>query len=304
MSDYRPFGGEHEADDLSRIERWLRPRTVLRGPRMIGHVQGGDEPVLDPRIVDVITLAREGVRRERKMRQLRAAFSRGEVAPAEVSAYYEALNDYISWYAWVKVQIEPSIAAGIRAWSAELPDELRRVRMEYMQASQADATARRLLPVAVNGSTRRGAAQGYFKTPLGGGAEGYLQRRSDDCLRAALATTLGRPMPTLPDISPDRLQAAGKDPEEVDRALMWTMGAWSERNALTVKAHVTRMPVTSRGLWIGLAWDPEGSPGHCLILKGRNVIFDTAWLVPPGKEEAASCHSLDDVQVGLTIEKR
>ncbi len=98
--------------------------------------------------------------------------------------------------------------------------------------------------------------------------------------------------------------AAGRDPEEIERLISRKMGGWIEKNALTIQAYPTRLPTSSRR-WIGIVAGEDDDPtanGHCLLMSGREVIFDTAWLTPPRKDEPASWDSLDDISVGLTIE--
>lgn len=274
------------------------------GPKLISHLADEQEPTIDPRLGGAFGLRDEMRAHAARLEAMRAAYQRGELGPSDMPALYQAIQDGFSFHAMAAAQL-PTAEAQVRAFITQLPRELCRIRREYIEISRRDPGARKLLPVAVKGSTRKGAELGYFKSPLRDARYGFLQRRSDDCLRAALATCVQAPMPEVPELKPDQLLAAGKDPEEIGRVVLGTLGAWIERNALTIVAHSdARLPVAS-ACWIGLIHNPDDPDGaHCLVMRGREPVFDTAWLTPPRTDEPVSWHGLDDIEFGLTIERR
>jgi hypothetical protein len=74
-----------------------------------------------------------------------------------------------------------------RQFCEVFPSELAKVRRQiYRHAG--------LLPVPMNGSPAKGLKSGYFSTRLRDGSLGYLQRRTDDCLQAAIASCLQVPL--------------------------------------------------------------------------------------------------------------
>src|ERR1019366_10688277 len=73
----------------------------------------------------------------------------------------------------------------VREFCQRFPVELANVRRQVYQSAGQQAG---LHPVPINGSIRQGLNQGYYSTPLHDGTRGFLQRRTDDCDAASLAT--------------------------------------------------------------------------------------------------------------------
>lgn len=188
----------------------------------------------------------------------------------------------------------------------QYPHELANVRRQIageQSRGRSVGTMGALIPVAVNGSRAQGANKGYFKTPLHDGTAGYFQRRSDDCLQAAIASLLQVPPYLVPDLQIDQQRMAGKEPEQINAAVWQKMGPWIEKNAVTIMLH-TVVP-TSERRWIGVVKGAMGSTtDHCLLMSGRDCLFDVANLVPPGKDEPVSPYGHADIAYGITIERR
>ncbi len=273
--------------------------TGRKGPRMFWHLADEDEPTFDPRLEPAVGLL-HGMRAQRdQLVALRDAISRGECDALTVS---QALTEGFAVHAQAAAEL-PTALERAAAFVRDIPAEMANVRRQYIESCQHDPAAGKLLPVGFKGSTRKGARLGYFKSPLRDGTFGYLQRRSEDCMQAAIASFLQAPPYTVPDLELGKLRAAGKDPEEIERLIAQKLDRWAEKNAVTFVAYTTRLP-TSSGRWIGVVEGIDNSDGHCLLMDGRSVIFDTAWLTPPRKGEALSWHGLDDISIGITIERK
>ena len=274
--------------------------AVSRGS---GSPAGGPRSIFDDsRIQPFDHLVNELNATRAKITDLQAQIERGE--HRDVAALMDTMNAYVASAAEAYATL-PTAVESAEAFNKRLPRELRRIRRDYIEASRHDPNAGKLEAVEIDGSAKRGAALGWFQAPLRDSSTlGYLQRRPDDCVRAALASLLQTAPHTVPDIGLAMLLAAGRDPEELERYVGLKLGVWLETNAVTLRAHPARLPLTSRR-WIGIVGGGDEDPtGHCLLMDRRDVIFDTAWLVPPRKDEPPSWNSVDDVNVGLTIERR
>ncbi len=175
------------------------------------------------------------------------------------------------------------------------------------RAAQNQLTIRRLAqcePVPLDGDRNYGWRTGYFQAELRDGTRGYFQRRVDDCLQAAIASCAQIPMPLVPDLQIDRQRALGREPEEIERVITQKLIAWTEANGLTIMFHPT-VPTTGR--WIGVVPDERGPYlDHCLLMNGRDVLFDPASVLPAGDDERASPAGLDFFycEHAITIERR
>jgi hypothetical protein len=179
------------------------------GPRLICHRADREEPTPNRAYARRLECRQHAAQLE----AMRDAIEHGDVDSSDLPRFHQALNDSVA-FAIVAMAEKPGLD---RAIVTELPAELRKVRREYAKTSCHDRDAGRLEAVEVNGSTERGARLGYFRSPLPDGTYGYLQRRGDDCLRAALATAIQTPITEVPDLRADELAAAGMDPEEIQR---------------------------------------------------------------------------------------
>jgi hypothetical protein len=183
----------------------------------------------------------------------------------------------------------------VSAFTTRYPSELAKVRRQTYRAAGARA---KLLPVAVNGSPRRGLDQVYFWTPLRHGTLGYLQRRSDDCLQVSLASLVQMPPHLVPDLNINQRLLAVQDLDKVfaesdEKMLRWT----GEQGVRTVR-HAKPLPSAHR--WIGVIPAHFGL-SHCLLMSGHDCIFDPAnAAVPPDVER--SQYDPADIDYSITIE--
>ena len=154
-------------------------------------------------------------------------------------------------------------------------------------------------PVAVNGSREIGARLGYYQAGLRDGTVGFCMRRSDDCLRASIATLLQVPMPNVPDLRPDAGLAAGQDPDELAANGWQTLARWADTLGLTIWLHPR--PPTSERRWIGVISEPGTFNDHTIVLNKREILHDpSVWsLVPEGARLVS--RSAGDVDYGITI---
>ena len=185
--------------------------------------------------------------------------------------------------------------ASLRRFMDRFPPELAKVRR---QAG--------LQPVPINGSVLQGAAQGYFQMPLRDGTTGFFQRRTDDCIQAVFASLLQMPPYLVPDLRLDEQTAAGKEPEEIDRAIDEKFAEWGARYGVRIFSHAT--PPTWSKRWIGIIASPSGNPlnDHTLLMSGSDCLFDPAHLLPPEEDQptALAGYTVADIDYGMTIEKR
>jgi hypothetical protein len=181
-----------------------------------------------------------------------------------------------------------------REFCRRFPAEVAKVRRQvYRQAG--------LLAVPVNGSAVKGLKAGYFMSRLRDGTLGYLQRRTDDCLQASLASLMQVPAPLVPDLHMERQLASGVDPEEMERGIAATMGCWLDKRGVTIAYHAS--PPTSARRWIGVVLENDAYSDHCLLMSGRDCLFDPANLLPV-KGGPVTAYDVSDIDYGITIERR
>jgi hypothetical protein len=178
-----------------------------------------------------------------------------------------------------------------------------------MPAAIADVRRRHfkemgLLPVPMDGDPQRGLTLGYFAMRLRDGSLGFVQRRADDCLQAAIASLLQIPMHKVPDLEIGKQLERGVEPEAINRGIAEEMGRWADGLGLTVTVHSATLPRSGR--WIGIVPGPgvgEMSTDHCLVLDGRDCLMDTG--SPLGlitAEDPVRSYGFDDVYYGITLE--
>jgi hypothetical protein len=178
----------------------------------------------------------------------------------------------------------------VREFCKLFPSELAKVRRQVYR----DAGLR-LHPVPVNGSQAKGLKLGYFMTPLHDGTLGYFQRRTDDCLQAAIASCLQMPVHLVPDLQ--QQFAAGVEPEEMERGIREKMKRWMDKHGVSLVYHAS--PPTTERRWIGVVTEPDSS--HCLLMNGRECLFDPANLRLPPRIEMSE-YDPADIDYGITIE--
>jgi hypothetical protein len=188
-----------------------------------------------------------------------------------------------------------SMGERTREFCRLFPSELAKVRRQVYRPFG-------LMPVPVNGSTAKGLKAGYFMTRLRDGTQGYLQRRTDDCLQAAIASCLQIPPHQVPDLQMERQLAAGMDPEEMERGIREKMGRWMDKHGVTVMYHAS--PPTSERRWIGVVREDDVYSDHCLLMNGRDCLFDAAYLGPRLKDQPATEYDVTEIDYGITIERR
>ncbi len=156
----------------------------------------------------------------------------------------------------------------------------------------------RLRSVPVRGRRELGYKLGYYERRLeDGSGVGYVMRRADDCLQAAIATCLGIPPMMVPDLRVDENQKVGVDPEEITRTSVLAMCRWAEAIGVQIMVHPT--PPTSTRRWIGVLPRSGLFNDHCLVLSGRTIIHDPM----VGGWGISSEKNFTDIEFGLTLEK-
>jgi hypothetical protein len=143
---------------------------------------------------------------------------------------------------------------------------------------------------------------GYYATRLRDGTLGYLQRDVADCLRAALASLLQIPMPNVPEMPTNKLLSGEMDAEEFERVAARRLDRWTAERGLTARFHAS--PRTS-GRWIGVLLSEEWSVlnDHCLLMSGRDCLFDPGTPVPRPLDEPTD-QDLADIDYAITVERR
>jgi hypothetical protein len=158
-----------------------------------------------------------------------------------------------------------------------------------------------MTPVPVKGDIFKGLKAGYFSTRLRDGSLGYLQRRGDDCLQAAIASLLQVPMPKVPDLRMAQRRVDGMDKDALERLVSRQLGDWIEKRGLTVYLHTS--PAVSERRWIGvIPSDISTDADHCLLMAGRDCLFDPDVFWPPGSDEPATQLDIGDIEYAITIE--
>lgn len=112
---------------------------------------------------------------------------------------------------------------------------------------------------------------------LSDGTTGYAMVRTDDCLRAAVATCIQVDIDEVPDARIDERLAAGESVERVDRESWRQMVEWLGGRGYEVVEHA-KPP--NRGRWLGIVEIPQAFQSHTMVMAGRLVLFDPA--VRPG----------------------
>ena len=147
---------------------------------------------------------------------------------------------------------------------------------------KAEATARRAKWPPTRSSVEARLRLMHGTSRLAGGDVGYIQRRADDCLRAAVATTLQVPIERVPDPRIDARLRAGKDAEDVRVSVVRMFEAWTARRGLRIVA--SREPGHFERRWIGIVLCEPPFTNHCLVMDGEELVFDVAagLACPPG----------------------
>jgi hypothetical protein len=92
------------------------------------------------------------------------------------------------------------------------------------------------------------------------------------------------------------------EPEEIDRASQSKMDRWMEESGVVIKRHAALSSGAKR--WIGVVRQSYGSTSdHCLLMSGRECIFDSAGFVPPDKDEPAGPYGYADIDYAITIDR-
>ncbi len=143
---------------------------------------------------------------------------------------------------------------------------------------------------------------GYFWTPLRDGTKGFLQRRRDDCLQFAIASAAQIPPNQIPDLRIEQQVGEGKDPQQIGEQNLNTMVEWMNRQGLRIMVH--NNPPVSERRWIAVTPGREVFGDHCVLMSGRDPLFDPSQLLPPARDEPVSLHDTTTILYALTIERR
>jgi hypothetical protein len=137
---------------------------------------------------------------------------------------------------------------------------------------------------------------------LDDGTLGYAMApaRGDDCLGAAIATTLQVQPYEVPDPMISRRVFAGDDPDVISAEAWARLLEWCDGRGLQVLYHETT-PV-DRDRWIGVCPWSGLFMGHCLVMSYSRVLFDPAVGVeaPPGM--TTRTWGPEEVAYGLSFE--
>ena len=142
---------------------------------------------------------------------------------------------------------------------------------------------------------------------LADGTVGYCVRapRRDDCFAAALATCLQVPIDELPDPRIDERLDAGETPDEINRAASVALAVWLQTADLRMVIHHKLPPRRRR--WIGVIPMAGDFQDHCVVLNGREILFDPAVWQPvagsdPVADENVVAYTFHDVTYGLSFQ--
>jgi hypothetical protein len=166
----------------------------------------------------------------------------------------------------------------------------------------ADVAPTRANLVPVGRAAVKGLNAGYFATHLWDGTLGYFQRRQDDCLQAAIASLVQAPMHEVPDLQINKLIASGIDPGELEAKIGECMDRWLERCGLTVVFHTSKP--TSARRWIGVVGSERLTHDHCLLMSGRECLFDPDQILARRPDEDPTELDPADIDYAITIERR
>lgn len=214
----------------------------------------------------------------------------------------EALKAAISEMEHIAVELDDgpgTYETRVRVFSARYPAALAEVRRQIC-SDPAQAKLRQAFRLHLVASKSPWVGFPFYMTELRDGTVGFLQRRIDDCLQAAIASCAQISPYLVPDLNMEQQMAAGKDPEEVVSAAYAKLGRWLEENGVAVRFHAS--PPWSARRWIGVIRDPRPMSDHCLLMSGRDCLFDGAEALPKDHDEPASNHDPADIDYGITIE--
>lgn len=134
--------------------------------------------------------------------------------------------------------------------------------------------------------------------------------RTDDCLRAAIATATQIPIEQVPDLSLDQRLERGEDQDEISRTSWIRIEEWAASLGLRMKLW-EEVPVPKER-WIGISTftgdseddDDEATVfgDHCLVMRRDDVLFNPNCTVvaPPGTKLLHP--ALDSITYGLSFE--
>ncbi len=185
-----------------------------------------------------------------------------------------------------------------RVFCATYPAALAEVRRQICSDPSQDKLRQSFRLDSLSGSPR--GELPFYATTLRDGTLGFLQRRIDDCLQAAIASCTGIKPWLIPDLNMAQNEAACKDPEEVASAALKKLGQWMDETGIAIRFHSS--PPWSARRWIGVIRDPRPLSDHCLLMSGRDCLFDGASALPKAHDQAASSHDPADIDYGITID--
>lgn len=140
----------------------------------------------------------------------------------------------------------------------------------------------------------------WYSVPLADGTTGYLQRRTDDCWTACVATVLQMPPQQVPDLQLILRKVAGHSEQQIMNDTGQLIERWLRSCHLRLWIHDVD---DSRDRWIGVVNSATGSPmgTHSLVMHHGEVLFDPGvWL--PDRPNSRTNRSLASIDYGLSIE--
>ena len=114
---------------------------------------------------------------------------------------------------------------------------------------------------------------GSIGVRLRNGDVGYLQTRTDDCLRASVASALQVAPRDVPDPHIDRRLQAGEEPEAISRSMWGELAEWAAERGL--QAEISSVLPRSRHRWIGVVPAKGLTFGdHTLLMERDRLLWD------------------------------
>lgn len=109
---------------------------------------------------------------------------------------------------------------------------------------------------------------------LADGTTGYPVRvpRADDCWAAAVATTLQVDIEEVPDSRIDERLGEEESPEQITTSYLREFTEWLRKRKRRMVIYADHLPDLPR--WIGVCPCRGIFRDHCLVMAGRQVLFD------------------------------
>lgn len=183
----------------------------------------------------------------------------------------------------------------------EYPEMLQQFREKNWRALRALGMQPAPAP---RGTVQQAVEDGWYKTRLRDGTDGYFMRRGDDCSTATVATLVGCHPSLVPDPHEMQRILSGTDPLEVMAGLDDAYEVFAEQAGVRLR-QTTEPPFWSRR-WIGVVERDPDNPlaNHLMVMSGRELLFDTAHTYPHPDNQHTMLDGwgVDDISFGYVLE--